>query len=42
MNNFYRMEEVFTNTYDDSMLLNYYGITHSSSSNDSNTKRIYG
>ena len=40
MNNFYRMEEVFTNTYDDSMLLNYYGITHSSSSNDRNTKEF--
>ncbi|WP_133014354.1 YfhO family protein [Clostridium cuniculi] len=40
MDNFYRMEEVFTNTYDDSMLLNYYGITHSSSSNDSNTKEF--
>lgn len=40
MNNFYRMEEVFTNTYDDSILLNYYGITHSSSSNDSNTKEF--
>ena len=40
MDNFYRMEEVFTNTYDDSMLLNYYGITHSSSSNDRNTKEF--
>ena len=40
MDNFYRMEEVFTNTYDDSMLLNYYGITHSSSSNDINTKEF--
>lgn len=40
MNNFYRIEEVFVNTYDDSMLLNYYGIQHSSSSNDVNTKEF--
>lgn len=38
MDNFYRMEEVFSNTYNDSMLLNYYGITHSSSANDANIK----
>ena len=40
MNNFYRMEEVFANTYDDPMLLNYYGITHSSSANDRNTRKF--
>lgn len=40
MDNFYRMEEVFVNTYDDPMMLNYYGITHSSSSNDSNTREF--
>lgn len=40
MNNFYRMEEVFANTYDDPMLLNYYGITHSSSANDTNTRKF--
>lgn len=40
MNNFYRMEEVFANTYDDPMLLNYYGITHSSSANDRNTREF--
>ena len=38
MDNFYRMEEVFNNTYNDSMLLNYYGVTHSSSANDSTIK----
>ena len=40
MDNFYRMEEVFANTYDDPMLLNYYGITHSSSANDRNTRKF--
>ena len=39
-NNFYRIEMSFNNTSDDSMLLNYNGLTHSSSVNENNTKNI--
>ena len=38
--NFYRTEMTFNNTLNDSMLLNFNGLTHSSSTNEKNTMNI--
>ena len=38
--NFYRIEQVYRNTLNDSMLLNYNGLGHSSSANEESTGRL--
>lgn len=38
--NFYRIEQVYRNTLNDSMLLNYNGLGHSSSANEENTAKL--